>query len=67
MRLGLDEAVFLIFNRTLRFAIYVIIQVVGSAVASVIVFLAIVPPNTENAWLTLPSTRWIQSFSLSEC
>jgi aquaporin Z len=44
--------------------LYIIIQVVGSVLASAIIFLAIVPANTENAGLTLPRTGWLQSFAL---
>jgi MIP family channel proteins len=44
--------------------LYIIVQAVGAVVASAVVFLAIVPPNIENAGLTLPRTGWLQSFAL---
>jgi MIP family channel proteins len=44
--------------------LYVIAQVVGAVLASVVVFLVALPPNTENAGLTFPHTGWVQSFVL---
>ena len=39
-------------------------QVVGAIAASAVVYLTIVPANTENAGLTLPQTGWLPSFVL---
>jgi MIP family channel proteins len=44
--------------------LYIIVQAVGAMAASAIVFLAIVPPNSENTGLTLPRTGWLNSFVL---
>jgi len=43
---------------------YIIVQLVGAIAASAVVYLIIVPANTENAGLTLPHTGWLPSFVL---
>ena len=44
--------------------LYILVQIAAAIAASAVVFLAIMPLNSENAGLTLPRTEWYQSFVL---
>jgi aquaporin Z len=44
--------------------LYILVQIAAAIAASTVVFLAIMPLNSENAGLTLPRTEWYRSFVL---